>query len=156
MDNSPEIAPAFVNTPADHSLDADLAPAPERLRVSSFRLNDVSRDQLARLADQAGVSATKMVEALIARAIDDPEGYYSRLGAHYALISASASLALTSVTSPALAAALSRSLPAQAALALGPLPPRPADLPDTPDSGPVADLLKALEGLTAAARAGHH
>ena len=155
MDNLPEIASAFVDTPSDPGLEADLAPTPERPPVSSFRLNAVARDQLARLADQAGLSATKMVEALIARAIDDPEGYYSRLGAHYALISAGAGLALASVTNPALAAALSRTLPAQAALALGPLPPRPADLPDAPDSGPVADLLKALEGLTSAARAGH-
>ena len=100
------------------------------------------------------MTPTRMVEMLIAYAVDDPDSYYIRLGAHHALVASAAALAVAAAVSPQLSNALTRSLSAQAATVLGPLPPRPAGLPDVPETGPVSNFLASLEALSISARHG--
>lgn len=153
MAHSNEIVSTNDHTASSQPKGARGAPL-DRPPVSSFRLSALARDQLAGLAEAKGVTPTRMVEMLVAAAVDDPDSYYMRLAAHHALVASAAALAVAAALSPQLSTALTRSLSAQAAAVLGPLPPRPAGLPDVPETGPVSNFLTSLEALSAAARHG--
>ena len=146
MTEDPKTTAPNVNIPP--KVTSKRKPTTGERKVTSLRLSELAVERLEALAVQADLSPPKVVERLISRAYQDPDGYYIRLSAYHSIISAATSLAVASIGRPDLPDTIFQHLAPVLSRIVGPLPPPPnIDDLEMPSEEAALRLLVALTGL---------